>query len=102
MADFWLTCSGAYPRKRGGNVKHSGWAPLRMGLSPQARGKQEHMSAYIVRLRPIPASAGETRWQPSRSARMRAYPRKRGGNTVALHLRLLLEGLSPQARGKPE
>ena len=55
------TCSGAYPRRHGGNFFISRPIFLLWGLSPQARGKRKPCGQNISRCGPIPAGTGETR-----------------------------------------
>ena len=70
----------AYPRWRGGNYAVALFADGSQGLSPLARGKQQHGDRERLILRPIPAGAGETSSGQATNTAGRAYPRWRGGN----------------------
>ena len=99
----WMFCSPrrAYPRRRGGN-RCQNWPPIcQVGLSPQARGEPVDQREIAILVGPIPAGAGGT--PPRRLAlpKVRAYPRRRGGNVFASDGLAADVGLSPQARGEP-
>ena len=93
--------TGAYPRRRGGNL----WSTLVTvgtgGLSPQTRGKRNRHRRWQRSVRPIPADAGETRRSEAAVSSRWAYPRRRGGNRESGSVHLFFWGLSPQTRGKP-
>ena len=71
----------------------------RLGLSPLARGNLASPVISPVALRPIPARAGEPRGPAWCGGRRGAYPRSRGGTELLVLELLVLEGLSPLARG---
>ena len=95
-----LGISGAYPRRHGGNSISGIRLRSLGGLSPQARGKLQPKARKAWRRGPIPAGTGETDTQIRFLSIQTAYPRRHGGNSPLLERLLLLEGLSPQARGK--
>src|SRR5689334_19705225 len=70
------------------------------GLSPRTRGKRCLAPLATGSLGPIPADAGKTNRERSRSIRARAYPRGRGENRAGLTPELADQGLSPRTRGK--
>ena len=90
----------AYPRERGGNriVLISCLAVA--GLSPRTRGKLALSGALSAMGGPIPANAGETKWDRVAVRGSSAYPRERGGNSPAHFVIRFREGLSPRTRGK--
>ena len=72
-----------YPRVGGGNeaghqVFHPGG-----GLSPRGRGKPRSPARMSLRLRSIPAWAGETADGHTRTGTVTVYPRVGGGNATA-------------------
>ena len=90
----------AYPRRRGGNGRAASMAAICAGLSPQARGERGMLQLQVELEGPIPAGAGGTtrsRWTRWTG---RAYPRRRGGNSVYELMNRDPKGLSPQARGE--
>ena len=95
-----LMASGAYPRWRGGNISACNRIEHAAGLSPLARGKPNPAFFRMRRTGPIPAGAGETLHQITRTTPCRAYPRWRGGNCACLQVVVRYLGLSPLARGK--
>ncbi len=58
-------------------------------------------SSRCSRIGPIPAGTGETWIHSSTGSLSGAYPRRHGGNMRGHPIYAPLEGLSPQARGKP-
>ena len=90
----------AYPRRHGGNPSGCLKILSRRGLSPQARGKLNTMSALMSAHGPIPAGTGETTRVGVLHGRMGAYPRRHGGNRLDPRDDRRRWGLSPQARGK--
>ena len=90
----------AYPRRHGGNFFNACELLKVPGLSPQARGKHIRLLFLKVGKGPIPAGTGETRGQCRHNGISRAYPRRHGGNPIPEGITEVLEGLSPQARGK--
>ena len=92
---------GAYDRRRGGDsASPATWAD-NVGLSPQARGERLTKCHFGPHPGPIPAGAGGTVGDQIGAAPLRAYPRRRGGNTGGQSLAFFRAGLSPQARGEP-
>ena len=71
-----------------------------VGLSPQARGKQQAAVRECIEEGPIPAGTGETPDLIPDLIPDLAYPRRHGGNSSSENALSLALGLSPQARGK--
>ncbi len=84
---------------RGGTSCDSGPQSTMMGLSPHARGNRYAGDCSELRVGPIPACAGEPKWDKSQAIAIRAYPRMRGGTTPAQVSGAANFGLSPHARG---
>ncbi len=92
----------AYPRRHGGNRLEFIDSVFVEGLSPQARGKRPSKGRSCRPDGPIPAGTGETPRQSRLKALQGAYPRRHGGNNGMALIYSPIEGLSPQARGKPK
>ena len=97
----WRCCRCPdHPRACGANFagNEAGWA--RAGSSPRMRGKPAARSRRVMRVRIIPAHAGQT------SAAARAgwsrpdHPRACGANVLTLHLHHAASGSSPRRRVK--
>ncbi len=71
------------------------------GLSPLARGTQHGRPYEIPVARFIPAGAGNSRARGDSGRACTVYPRWRGELSTAGHMKYLLLGLSPLARGTP-
>ena len=69
------------------------------GLSPLARGTRQNGLSSLVRLRFIPAGAGNTCFRKSMDYCYSVYPRWRGEHHKETILRFVQVGLSPLARG---
>ena len=94
----WL--DRAHPRSRGENVGRSRQALGYRGSSPLTRGKHVERLAHVLRLGLIPAHAGKTRGDGSRTRASRAHPRSRGENGWVDLERIADSGSSPLTRGK--
>ena len=93
-------CEQDHPRLRGGNRVAWSVGMRAPGSSPLARGKRGRTSRRSLRVRIIPACAGETpRWRPG-SCACSDHPRLRGGNWVIEQPMATTGGSSPLARGK--
>ena len=68
-----------YPRSRGGTAYSKTSELIGAGLSPLARGNLDKIVRRLLSLGSIPARAGEPERMARNSARMRVYPRSRGG-----------------------
>ena len=88
-----------YPRWRGELNIGNGFAAAASGLSPLARGTRQNGLSSLVRLRFIPAGAGNTGYHPLFRAYRAVYPRWRGEHTVRIIVTTENRGLSPLARG---
>ena len=71
-----------YPRVCGGSLWRVWAAPSDGGLSPRVRGKQERGRAGGVKLRSIPACAGEAAAPPAAVGVVTVYPRVCGGSQL--------------------
>ncbi len=96
------TLNSVYPRWRG---EH---AALRVhnlrvhGLSPLARGTHPHRWAVDIKIRFIPAGAGNTSPVLFWSSGLTVYPRWRGEHAASTNTAASVFGLSPLARGTPQ
>ena len=88
-----------YPRVCGGTERMAVRLQAMRGLSPRVRGNRPAAGAGVLRLRSIPACAGEppsaTNWHSS----LQVYPRVCGGTTPPDTSSKAIEGLSPRVRG---
>ena len=88
-----------YPRWRGELNIGNGFAAAASGLSPLARGTRQNGLSSLVRLRFIPAGAGNTCFRKSMDYCYSVYPRWRGEHGRTEYKAVYLLGLSPLARG---
>ncbi len=88
-----------YPRWRGEHVRPDKTIISPSGLSPLARGTQERDNAVNVRLRFIPAGAGNTPGRGTYPPTDSVYPRWRGEHIFSAEIVIKPVGLSPLARG---
>ena len=95
----WTTARRVYPRGRGGAACLSASPFVPPGLSPRARGSQDHWGRPGWIRGSIPAGAGEPRLRDCRGWARRVYPRGRGGAAIIDAAKIYAEGLSPRARG---
>ena len=93
--------AGDHPRGRGGNAPARRCPAQTWGPSPRARGKLVLRKELAAAGGTIPAGAGETDQNRSRTCSATDHPRGRGGNAIAAVVGLSLQGPSPRARGKP-
>ena len=91
----------AHPRVGGENRVRETRFDLDTGSSPRGRGKPSSLRSTRTTRRLIPAWAGKTRRQRSRSHRVRAHPRVGGENRTIDAARKTRRGSSPRGRGKP-
>ncbi len=70
------------------------------GSSPRTRGKGPENGREIVRIRFIPANAGERGLQPLRADPAPVHPRERGGKRSRTFSTRSSSGSSPRTRGK--
>ena len=94
--------STVYPRPRGGTPPFAFRGTVLGGLSPPTRGNHRLIPHGRVRLRSIPAHAGEPPARRPRCLRCRVYPRPRGGTFSRSRSLLPVSGLSPPTRGNPQ
>ncbi len=88
-----------HPRRRGEHdVKESMHMPL-YGSSPQARGTPEYPCPLAIRMRFIPAGAGNTSTPTTCPAVYTVHPRRRGEHDHIHPVQRVGPGSSPQARG---
>ncbi len=88
-----------YPRWRGELNIGNGFAAAASGLSPLARGTRQNGLSSLVRLRFIPAGAGNTKKSDKINSVRSVYPRWRGEHETPVERRAKIIGLSPLARG---
>ena len=88
-----------YPRPRGGTSRGRRGRPSAPGLSPPTRGNHRGNRPREPARRSIPAHAGEPSQHASIRARMRVYPRPRGGTRDREEGVPIRGGLSPPTRG---
>ena len=82
----WLgTRATVYPRACGGTADGQVVAGLQGGLSPRVRGNRPGGLRGLIRLRSIPARAGEPNPTKRTDAVYRVYPRACGGTDSARH-----------------
>ena len=93
--------SRVYPRVGGGNDVGRIGDLFDRGLSPRGRGKLHPAMAWSMRMRSIPAWAGETPALENRVSLPAVYPRVGGGNSIGGASPKSARGLSPRGRGKP-
>ncbi len=91
-----------YPRWRGELNIGNGFAAAASGLSPLARGTRQNGLSSLVRLRFIPAGAGNTILNDAAPTAPTVYPRWRGEHLSLNHDVNPSRGLSPLARGTPD
>ena len=92
-------CNRVYPRVCGGTVALASPAVLMSGLSPRVRGNLSAMTAISLRLRSIPACAGEPPSAAASRYSPRVYPRVCGGTDDSVMSVMYSWGLSPRVRG---
>ena len=88
-----------YPRECGGTHPRLADTPLPYGLSPRVRGNPRPGWRRHLRLRSIPASAGEPIPLKTRIYARRVYPRECGGTRKRAFTESPRRGLSPRVRG---
>ena len=88
-----------YPRWRGELNIGNGFAAAASGLSPLARGTRQNGLSSLVRLRFIPAGAGNTIAYAPTLITGAVYPRWRGEHRIKYPEFRPICGLSPLARG---
>ena len=91
--------SQVYPRPRGGTRSVCSTCQARRGLSPPTRGNPHRRARSVRQRRSIPAHAGEPPKSAPRPARVRVYPRPRGGTCSRSCSKTWRMGLSPPTRG---
>ncbi len=90
---------GVYPRLCGGTRPRGCRAYRARGLSPPVRGNQPMEGGGGVKLRSIPACAGEPHGRGRRETSATVYPRLCGGTPPAARPVPIIRGLSPPVRG---
>ena len=88
-----------YPRVCGGIPFLSHLSAWHLGLSPRVRGNLTGNKSLVVKVRSIPACAGESIWRWSRKDVLRVYPRVCGGIFCLFRHLSRCSGLSPRVRG---
>ena len=100
MSASVAACCAAHPRSRGENGPQTAENVARYGSSPLTRGKPYGRAAARPRIRLIPAHAGKTLTPTEWVTKLKAHPRSRGENMVAVPRHLRVWGSSPLTRGK--
>ena len=90
-----------YPRECGAAVILTSAATSMPGLSPRVRGSRKHCSTSLIRLRSIPASAGQPEKGRISPSQAWVYPRECGAATRWGGCDARSRGLSPRVRGSP-
>ena len=88
-----------YPRVCGGTTDVGARVMMHSGLSPRVRGNHEQLPRRVLRLRSIPACAGEPSMVFDTDIGLKVYPRVCGGTPAPRAPVALLHGLSPRVRG---
>ena len=94
-----ISSSSAHPRSRG---EHSSWVVVwgsMYGSSPLARGTHIKRASQVIKVRLIPARAGNTSPRPHSGRPRAAHPRSRGEHVTAERTPSRAAGSSPLARG---
>ena len=99
-----LMCAGSwsstvYPRVCGGTSKQGYFPAKYRGLSPRVRGNPVRAFPCVMRLRSIPACAGEPCEGFPLCDALAVYPRVCGGTPLVSVWGRLVRGLSPRVRG---
>ena len=97
----YRTVGRIYPRVCGGTISPRSWRICLMGLSPRVRGNPHIHPHTGIRLRSIPACAGEPRSEPRPHWPSGVYPRVCGGTVTPSVAVVIVMGLSPRVRGNP-
>ena len=90
-----------HPRACGANAALIMKTAYRGGSSPRVRGKLVVDELLVVRVRIIPARAGQTDGHGIEPWSRSDHPRACGANSLASFLLLSFDGSSPRVRGKP-
>ena len=77
-------CTAVYPRVCGGTPINRLSVKRMQGLSPRVRGNLQRLSMLLLRLRSIPACAGEPTRYCQRAEKDKVYPRVCGGTRVKM------------------
>ena len=88
-----------HPRERGERASRAAIRASRCGSSPRARGTVLHVGSRAVRLRFIPASAGNGVRQLFQGRLKPVHPRERGERQYGVKQVTHQHGSSPRARG---
>ncbi len=93
------SCTPVHPRTRGEHSIFKRRSFFVAGSSPHARGTPARTGGFFIRLRFIPARAGNTITAIASSVLSPVHPRTRGEHIYCNALCLCLHGSSPHARG---
>ena len=92
-------CRSVHPRERGEHFLSISLVVLSIGSSPRARGTLTALARSALRLRFIPASAGNTSQQMAQVQMLSVHPRERGEHSFRATRTRSSTGSSPRARG---
>ena len=90
----------AHPRRCGADLMTYRKTGVRMGSSPQVRGRWRSKDRAHTSCGLIPAGAGQILVCSSGGTGPRAHPRRCGADALTTKTRRLLDGSSPQVRGR--
>ena len=90
-----------YPRACGGTLVGVLHQEAKLGLSPRLRGNRYRCDGEPLRMRSIPAPAGEPPSCIRQTPPTSVYPRACGGTGICRHRRARHPGLSPPPAGEP-
>ena len=85
----------------GGTTDVGARVMMHSGLSPRVRGNHEQLPRRVLRLRSIPACAGEPSMVFDTDIGLKVYPRVCGGNPSATRPGCLASRSIPACAGEP-
>ena len=89
-----------HPRACGANFERAKMKTRKSGSSPRMRGKRLRRLKNCMRLRIIPAHAGQTASHRGKRLDATDHPRACGANTIEFFAHEIEDGSSPRMRGK--
>ena len=96
---LYESANSVHPRARGEHGIRAAEERLQNGSSPRTRGTSDHFQPFHVRLRFIPAHAGNIMATASRTASASVHPRARGEHKLTSSQSCSFDGSSPRTRG---
>ena len=95
-----LPAAPAHPRRCGADMNEQARAAAEEGSSPQVRGRFLCPTAAPLAARLIPAGAGQILFRAGRAPVGEAHPRRCGADFTSGNIHTILQGSSPQVRGR--